>query len=79
MDGRVAVCTTKQVSIADGREQYTKQDQGKKQKLPCHMRDGHVLTDVAPNGEHGNNMADFRINQSSLRKKRSSLEKADFY
>jgi hypothetical protein len=50
----------------------------KSKSVPCHLRNGHVFTDVAPNGEHGNNMADFRINQSLLRIKRSSLEKADF-
>lgn len=54
------------MSIADGREQYTKQDQGKKQSVPCQTREGHVLTDVAPNGECGNNVTGFRINQSSL-------------
>ncbi|KAH0294582.1 hypothetical protein KCU62_g375, partial [Aureobasidium sp. EXF-3399] len=30
------------------------------------MRGGHVLTDVAPNGKCGNNVADFSFNQSSL-------------
>jgi len=30
------------------------------------MRGGHVLTDVAPNGKRGNNVADFSSNQSSL-------------